>query len=42
MEAIFATIESFLGNLVDPATLAIVKDVLNFIVDFIKTFALIG
>ena len=39
MEAIFATIESFFSNMVDLGTL---KSILDFIVNFLKTFALIG
>ena len=42
MEAIFATIESLLGGLIDPGTTSIVKQILDFIVNFLEKFALIG
>ncbi len=42
MEAIFAALESLFGGLFEPSTSGIFEQILGFVMDFLKTFALIG
>lgn len=42
MAEFLATIETLLADLIDPATMEMIKGIFDFIVEFLDKFALVG